>query len=149
MFCPQCRDEFRPGFSRCGRCNVDLVESLTADRKAVPSDAPGPVRLGEYCGFLSLDEARSVRDLLRERRIRSEIAVREPLDASWDEPVQEEFWLRVDVARLREVEAVVGGMPEVEETHDVTDPGFACGGCGHHVAENETVCPECGARFDD
>jgi hypothetical protein len=28
MFCPQCRAEYRPGFSRCSDCEVDLVERL-------------------------------------------------------------------------------------------------------------------------
>lgn len=26
MFCPQCKAEYRPGFSRCSDCDVDLVE---------------------------------------------------------------------------------------------------------------------------
>ncbi len=26
MFCPQCKAEYRPGFSRCSDCEVDLVE---------------------------------------------------------------------------------------------------------------------------
>ena len=29
MFCPSCKDEFRPGFTRCATCNVDLVDSLS------------------------------------------------------------------------------------------------------------------------
>jgi hypothetical protein len=28
MYCPVCRTEYRPGFTRCANCNVDLVESL-------------------------------------------------------------------------------------------------------------------------
>lgn len=28
MYCPSCRSEFRPGFSRCPDCDVDLVDSL-------------------------------------------------------------------------------------------------------------------------
>ena len=28
MFCPECRDEYRPGFTRCEDCGVDLVEKL-------------------------------------------------------------------------------------------------------------------------
>jgi hypothetical protein len=28
MFCPQCRAEYRPGFSHCADCDVDLVEDL-------------------------------------------------------------------------------------------------------------------------
>jgi hypothetical protein len=28
MFCPQCKAEYRPGFSRCSDCEVDLVNEL-------------------------------------------------------------------------------------------------------------------------
>ena len=28
MFCPKCGDEYRPGFTRCADCDVDLVEKL-------------------------------------------------------------------------------------------------------------------------
>ena len=28
MFCPTCRDEFRPGFDRCENCGVSLVHEL-------------------------------------------------------------------------------------------------------------------------
>ena len=151
MFCPNCRDEFRQGFTRCGRCNVDLVEELP---KEDPSDRaaaapPGPVRLAEYCGYFSLDEARSARDRLREQRIRSDIVVREPPDASWDEPVREEYWLRVDISCARKIAAVLGDLPEVEDAAEEEGAGFACGDCGQKVAADETFCPECGARFDD
>jgi hypothetical protein len=29
MFCPQCRVEYRPGFTHCADCDVDLVEEVT------------------------------------------------------------------------------------------------------------------------
>ena len=32
MFCPQCRVEYIPGFTRCADCDVDLVEVLPADK---------------------------------------------------------------------------------------------------------------------
>jgi len=35
MFCPQCRAEYRPGFTRCADCDVDLVNDLPAE----PDDA--------------------------------------------------------------------------------------------------------------
>jgi hypothetical protein len=105
--------------------------------------------MGEYCGFLVLDEARSARDRLRERRIRCEIAVREPLDADWESPVQEEYWLRVDATRVKEVAALIGDVPEIDRTDEPVETGFACGDCGHQVPENAAGCPECGARFDD
>ena len=30
MFCPRCGDEYRPGFTRCTDCDVDLVEKPPA-----------------------------------------------------------------------------------------------------------------------
>jgi hypothetical protein len=30
MFCPECRAEYRPGFTRCSDCDVDLVHELSA-----------------------------------------------------------------------------------------------------------------------
>jgi hypothetical protein len=30
MFCPECRAEYRPGFTRCPDCDVDLVHELSA-----------------------------------------------------------------------------------------------------------------------
>lgn len=35
MFCPQCKAEYRPGFSRCSDCEVDLVE---CPPESCPSD---------------------------------------------------------------------------------------------------------------
>jgi hypothetical protein len=35
MFCPECKAEYRPGFTRCSDCDVDLVEALSpADNSA-------------------------------------------------------------------------------------------------------------------
>jgi len=31
MFCPRCRAEYRPGFSRCSDCGVGLVDQLPPD----------------------------------------------------------------------------------------------------------------------
>jgi len=28
MFCPRCRSEYRQGFSRCKRCDLELIEAL-------------------------------------------------------------------------------------------------------------------------
>jgi len=42
MFCPDCRGEYREGFTRCELCGVDLVEALppvdeTSDEDLVPA----------------------------------------------------------------------------------------------------------------
>ena len=45
MFCPMCKAEYRPGFTTCSDCEVDLVETLPPD----PSDsAPKFVDYAEY-----------------------------------------------------------------------------------------------------
>lgn len=42
MFCPNCRTEYRPGFSRCSDCGADLVESLDALPTNRPQAGGGP-----------------------------------------------------------------------------------------------------------
>lgn len=39
MFCPECRAEYRPGFTRCADCERDLVDELDASAL----DDGGPV----------------------------------------------------------------------------------------------------------
>lgn len=144
MYCPDCRDEFRDGFTSCGRCKVDLVHELPVaevprpDPNAVPE---APLRYVEYCGFLSLDEARQSRDLLVAESIAWEIVVR-PGEGEGGE----EFWLRVDSTRTRRVATLLGDVPLAEGQ---SEDGFSCGECQAHVAEDDKVCPGCGARFDE
>jgi hypothetical protein len=143
MYCPSCRDEFREGFTSCGRCDVDLVVELPADdgSQPIPEAMPAaPTRLVEYCGFLSLDEARQSRDLLLAEAIAWEITIR-PADGGG-----EEFWLRVDSTQTRRVATLLGDVPVVDEQDA---GGFSCGECKAHVGENDDVCPGCGARFDE
>ena len=40
MFCPQCRVEYRPGFTRCSDCDLDLVHELPQETH------PGPIHEG-------------------------------------------------------------------------------------------------------
>ncbi len=39
MFCPQCKTEYRPGFTECADCRVPLVEQLPPDE---PANVPDP-----------------------------------------------------------------------------------------------------------
>lgn len=144
MYCPVCRDEFRAGFTNCGRCNVELVAELSAVEPppASPKSMPSaPRTLVEYCGFLSLAEARQSRDLLAEQAIAWEIVIR-PGEGEGGE----EFWLRVDSTRTRHVASLLGDVPVADEK---SAGGFSCGECGAHVAEDDERCPGCGARFDE
>jgi hypothetical protein len=41
MFCPECKAEYRPGFTRCADCDVDLLTNLP-EAKPVSSDRSNP-----------------------------------------------------------------------------------------------------------
>jgi hypothetical protein len=62
MFCPQCRVEYRPGFTRCSDCDVDLVHELPLARansfQTNPGPAPGGNDEDPFCSFWQGDDAR-------------------------------------------------------------------------------------------
>lgn len=159
MFCPRCKDEFRPGFTRCEGCGVDLVENPhdVPAANAAPGVGPVagtraaqvPVAMVEYCGFLELEEARSARDQLRLQRIRSEIVIRDTADPQAGGPAGEEYWLRVEHKRFREAAAALGYDPVDAGEAEAEEETFSCGDCGLEVSDQETFCPGCGARFED
>ena len=150
MFCPRCRDEFRPGFTRCAVCDVDLVDSL--DHALEPASEPRPatepslpVSMAEYCGFLALEDAREARDKLSSKGIRSDILIRQSVGDEAGGAEHEEFWLRVERSGYARAAALLGY--EVAESDE--DETVACGDCGHRVSAEETFCANCGARFED
>jgi hypothetical protein len=117
MFCPSCKDEFRPGFTRCASCGVDLVEDLSAaepketEKAQERTAAAPPSRLADYCGFLGLEEARQARDSLRAEGIRADIVVREAPTSDLEAPVEEEYWLRVEVSGYARAPKILGFHP--------------------------------------
>lgn len=66
MFCPQCRVEYRAGFTRCTDCEVALVEELPLARFDSCGENPGG-SLGEeedpFCAFWQGDDARLYAEL--------------------------------------------------------------------------------------
>ena len=78
MFCPNCRDEYRAGFTRCATCDVDLVESLEAAppkrQAAVVAEVAAEEATANFCGFLHLEEARAAREKLRAAKLPSRIS---------------------------------------------------------------------------
>jgi hypothetical protein len=59
MFCPNCKAEYRDGFTRCADCDVDLVWELPA-AAIVPHEpvAPGDPDEDPFCSFWSGDDPR-------------------------------------------------------------------------------------------
>jgi hypothetical protein len=68
--------------------------------------------------------------------------VREAADA----PEGEEYWLRVESAKLAEVAQELE-YHQVEEP--AAEPGFQCEACGAAVPEDAEACPGCGLKFED
>ena len=149
MFCPVCRDDYRSGFSRCATCDVALVEVLDVSAAVPPAPLPVEALPGEpmenFCGFLTLEEARHARDAVRGAHLPAEILIRDA-PAPANAPVAEEFWLRV---RPRDFRAVVGlvGFEPVETSG--ADDAFGCSACGATVHATDDACPGCGLRFEE
>ena len=157
MFCPVCKGEYRPGITRCEACGVALVEHV-GDRDVEPAAGAGEEdaadaadRMVEYCGFFSLDEARQARETLRGQRIASEILIRDVVTDDPRTPPSEEYWLRVPIRHVRKVADLIGYEDERSASAEPgSDEGtVACSDCGRSVAEDETFCPHCGAKFEE
>ena len=59
MICPVCKAEYRPGFTRCADCDVDLVwEPHYAQQPADAPASPGDPNEDPFCSFWNGDDAR-------------------------------------------------------------------------------------------
>jgi hypothetical protein len=50
MFCPQCKAEYRPGFTRCSECDVDLVERLSEPGRGSDAELSDASLRGVWAG---------------------------------------------------------------------------------------------------
>jgi hypothetical protein len=72
MICPNCRAEYRQGFSHCVDCDVDLVEPSATTLVAPPSDSSAVETEDPFCEFWRGDDARvrgELSDILSEQGI--------------------------------------------------------------------------------
>src|SRR5580658_6601307 len=60
MFCPNCKAEYRQGFTRCADCDVALVDELPEEALVAPEPAaaPGDPDEDPFCSFWSGDDPR-------------------------------------------------------------------------------------------
>jgi hypothetical protein len=59
MFCPQCNAEYRPGFTRCADCDVDLVNDPPHYAlSGQPAANPGDPNEDPFCSFWKGQDAR-------------------------------------------------------------------------------------------
>ena len=153
MFCPECKDEYREGFTRCGTCDVDLVTDLssvesTSGASSGRTSSILAVSLVEYCGFLVLDDARQARDRLHVDGILTEIVIRNLSAGMPTAPVKEEFWIRVPSDQVRRVTAILDEGEEPKPQRAAPAESVSCSECGKAVRSEEVFCPHCGARFE-
>ena len=101
--------------------------------------------MADYCGFFELDEARRARDQLKTERILSDIVIKENSEAAGQNPLGEEYWLRVEAAKYRMAAPVLGF-----DSADAESNGEAstCESCGEPVGAESTFCAKCGTRFE-
>jgi len=66
-FCPNCRTEYRPGFTQCTDCGDPLVSELPELPRA--DEAVQELQLVKLLEFLTTTEAEMVRELLEENGI--------------------------------------------------------------------------------
>ena len=149
MFCPVCRDEYRPGFTRCATCDVDLVEAPNAEaaRKPAPMlvEVAAEEATANFCGFLTIEEAREARDKVRGSKRPAEILIRDAPGTLLSEPSKEEFWLRVRPNDFAAVVDLIGFAPDPGA--DAAD-SFTCSACGATVPPTDDACPGCGLGFE-
>src|SRR6516165_1705848 len=59
MFCPQCKAEYRPGFTQCADCDVDLVWELPQEGLEPRQRAqPGDPNEDPFCSFWKGEDPR-------------------------------------------------------------------------------------------
>ena len=150
MYCPVCRDEYRPGFTRCATCDVALVPSLDAaapkPQAAVIPEIAAEEATVNFCGFLTLEEAREARSAVRRKGLRAEILICDAPGADARSEGKDEYWLRVTPRDFKAVAGVLG----YEATASTTDAAesFQCSACGATVGANDAACPGCGLGFE-
>ena len=59
MFCPQCKAEYRPGFTHCADCDVDLLPDLPKDALSPwQASEPGDPNEDPFCSFWKGEDPR-------------------------------------------------------------------------------------------
>jgi hypothetical protein len=109
MFCPQCKAEYRQGFTRCADCDVELVYELPA-RAIVPLETvdPGNQEEDPFCSFWKGDDPRvhaELCELLGEQGIPHKTIRRQDHLFNWN--TSSAFEIGVPFSQFDRAEAVV------------------------------------------
>jgi len=149
-FCPKCRVEYRPGFTRCSDCDTDLVERLDV----APSwEGAEPVELTRK---QDSSQARLICDALLQsgvpcflKGIEGKEILGPILGASFfDGADLNDIAILVPEDRIEEAQNILDAF--FEEDSDEGDIQFLeCSECGCPIDEEDEVCPACGEKLTE
>jgi len=117
MFCPQCKAEYRPGFTRCADCDVDLVYEPPASASG-PGEAGGQTENPEdpFCSFWRGDDPRihaELCELLNEEGIPHKTVRRE--DHLFNLNTKSAFEIGIPFSQFEKAEAAIRDAYGTEE----------------------------------
>src|SRR4029077_7190753 len=124
MFCPQCKAEYRPGFTRCADCDVDLVYEPPASVGGPPGEVGGPDENPDdpFCSFWRGDDPRihaELCELLNEEGIPHKTVRRE--DHLFNLNTKSAFEIGIPFSQFDKAEAAINAAYGTEdEQHDAT-----------------------------
>ncbi|MGA2097346.1 MAG: hypothetical protein ABSH39_13665 [Candidatus Acidiferrum sp.] len=127
MFCPQCKAEYRQGFTRCADCDVELVSELTPEALAKEETAtPGDPNEDPFCSFWEGEDPRihsEICQVLDEQNIPHKTLRRR--DHLFNFSAKSEFQMGVPYSFFERAEAAVkeayDSEAEPEEPREASD----------------------------
>lgn len=150
MYCPQCRSEYREGFTTCAPCKLELVAELPPESTFASPEAMARALADVEVQALVVGTIAGLREaqaFLQKEHIATVIAG----ESEEVEPgLQPRFYLMVGEA---DVERAKGALErrwkEGVAAHGLvmTDDAMsadACPACGAQVADGVPECPDCG-----
>jgi hypothetical protein len=120
MYCPQCKAEYRPGFTRCADCDVDLVYEAPAS-SGDPGEVGGPDENSDdpFCSFWRGDDPRihaELCELLNEEGIPHKTVRRE--DHLFNLNTKSAFEIGIPFSQFDKAEAAIRDAYGTEEQQD-------------------------------
>lgn len=148
-WCPECRSEYRAGYTECKSCGgVALVEALADEDDLRPEELESSVPVGTFIpteighpAFLLARSSELVAILLGA----GIPAVRSPFEGVPSPDLQPRFQVRVRPKDVERAEAALKAA--LEAPTDAGAPSELCDACGATVPLSATECPECGLSF--
>lgn len=151
MFCPECRSEYRPGFTHCPTCNVDLVPQLQDPPAELPLEETD---LRTVFVTLNSSEASLVKSLLEGSGL--SVALLDDNLSRMDPPAAIMIGgIKVTVPKheeklaheiLEEYRGRAGQDPGQGQDNASENEEYRCIRCRNLMESETTVCAKCGAE---